>query len=50
MFLKLNRDDKLNGQEVSGGNKQRDLIIKEEASSPTVATEAMLLSCLIDVQ
>ena len=35
---------------MAGGNKQRDCISKEDASSPTVATEAVLLSCIIDVE
>jgi hypothetical protein len=35
---------------VAGGNKQRDYISKEDASSPTVATEAVLLSCIIDAK
>ena len=50
MFLKLKRDGKIKGREVSGGKKQRDFISKEESSSPTVATEAVLLSCVIDAQ
>jgi hypothetical protein len=33
---------------VAVGNKQQDYIPKEDASSPTVATEAMLLWCIID--
>ena len=48
MFLKLKRDGKIKGQTVAGGNIQRNFISKEEASSPTVATEAVLLSCVID--
>ena len=39
MFLKLKRDGKIKGRTVAGGNKQRDYISKEDASSPTVATE-----------
>jgi hypothetical protein len=35
---------------VAGGNKQREYISKEDASSPTVATEAVLLSCIIDAE
>jgi hypothetical protein len=35
---------------VAGGNKQRDYISKEDASSPTIATEAILLSCIIDAE
>ena len=50
MFLKLKRDGKIKGRTVAGGNKQRDFISKEDSSSPTVATEAVLLSCIIDAQ
>ena len=50
MFLKLKRGGKIKGRSVAGGNKQRDFIIKEEAISPTVATEAVLVSCVIDAQ
>jgi hypothetical protein len=35
---------------VAGGNKQRDYISKEDASSPTVATEDVLLLCIIDAK
>jgi hypothetical protein len=38
MFLKLKRDGKIKGRTVAGGNKQRDYISKEDASSPTFAT------------
>jgi hypothetical protein len=50
MFLKLKRDDKIKGRTVAGGNKQRDYISKEDASSPTVATESVLLSCIIETE
>ena len=50
MFLKEKRDGKIKGRTVAGGNKQRDYISKEDASSPTVATEAVLLSCIIDAE
>jgi hypothetical protein len=50
MFLKEKRDGSLKGRTVAGGNKQRDYISKEDASSPTVATEAVLLSCIIDAK
>ena len=33
---------------VAGGNKQRAFINKEDASSPTVSTNSVLLSCIID--
>jgi hypothetical protein len=50
MFLKLKRDGKIKGRTVTGGNKQRDYTSKEDASSPTVATESVLLSCIIDAE
>ncbi len=37
-------------RKVAGGNKQRDFISKENASSLTVATESVLLTSLVDVQ
>ena len=50
MFLKEKRDGKIKGRTVAGGNKQCDYISKEDASSPTVATESVLLSCIIDAK
>jgi hypothetical protein len=50
MFLKQKRDRKIKGRTIAGGNKQRDCISKEDASSPTVTTEAVLLSCIIDAK
>jgi hypothetical protein len=50
MFLKQKRDGKIKGRTVAGGNKQRDYISKEDASSPTGATESVLLSCIIDAE
>jgi hypothetical protein len=47
MFLKQKRDGNIKGRNVAGGNKQRDYISKEDASLPTVATESVLLSCII---
>jgi hypothetical protein len=35
---------------VAGGNKQRGYISKEDSSSPTVATESVLLTCIIDAE
>jgi hypothetical protein len=37
-------------RKVAGGNKQRDFISKENASSPTVATVSVLLTSLVDAQ
>jgi hypothetical protein len=50
MFLKLKRYGNIKGRTVAGGNKQRDYISKEDASSPTFATESVLLSCIIDAE
>jgi hypothetical protein len=50
MFLKEKRDGTIKGRTVAGGNKQRDYIPKSEASSPTVATESVMLSCIIDAE
>ena len=50
MFLKEKRTGEIKGRTVAGGNKQRDFISKEEASSPTVATESVPLSCIIDAE
>ena len=35
---------------MAGGDKQRDYISKEDASSPTVCTEAVLLTCIVDTE
>ena len=48
MFLKKKRCGKIKGRTVAGGNKQRDFISREDASSPTVATESVLLTCVVD--
>jgi hypothetical protein len=50
MFLKLKQDVKIKGGTFAGGNRLRDYISKEDASSPTVATESVLLSCIIDAE
>jgi hypothetical protein len=48
MFLKQKRTGTIKGRTVAGGNKQHDFISKQEASSPTFATKAVLLSCIIN--
>ena len=50
LFLKQKRDGTIKGRAVAGGNKQRDFISKEDASSPMVCTEAVLLSSTIDTE
>ena len=46
MFLKEKRSGEIKGRTVAGGNKQRDFILKEDASSPTVATDSVILTCI----
>jgi hypothetical protein len=48
LFLTEKRDKNIKGRLVAGGDKQKDFITKEDKSSPTVATEAVLLTCAID--
>jgi hypothetical protein len=48
LFLKMKRDGTIKGRTVAGGNKQRLYIHKEDATSPTVATESVLLTAFID--
>lgn len=48
MFLKQKRNGIIKGRGCADGRPQRIYTNKEDASSPTVATEALLLSCVID--
>ena len=50
LFLKLKRDTNIKGGAFAVGNKQIYFIRKEEASSTTVATKAVMISCVIDAQ
>jgi hypothetical protein len=50
MFLKEKQDGSLKGRTMAGRNKQWDYISKEDASLPTVSTEAILLLCIIDAE
>jgi hypothetical protein len=50
MFLKQERDEKIKGRTVAGGNNQQDYSSKEDTSSPTVAMESVVLSCIIDAE
>jgi hypothetical protein len=50
MFLKEKRDGTTKARTVAGGDKQRGYIRKEDASSPTVATESVILTCIIDAE
>jgi hypothetical protein len=44
----LKRDGTIKGRFVAGVNKQRHFIHKEDATSPTVATESVLLTAIIE--
>jgi Reverse transcriptase (RNA-dependent DNA polymerase)/Zinc knuckle len=48
MFLKKKRNGTIKGRGCADGRKQRAYTAKEDASSPTVAIESLLLSCVID--
>jgi hypothetical protein len=46
--MKEKCDGTIKGRMVARGNKQRGYIYKEESSSPTVATESVTLTSIID--
>ena len=48
--MKQKRTGEIKGRTVAGGNKQRGYIDKEESSSPTVATESVILTSIIDAE
>jgi Reverse transcriptase (RNA-dependent DNA polymerase) len=48
MFLKEKRNGTIKGRGCADGRKQRLYTAKEDASSPTVAIESVMLSCVID--
>jgi hypothetical protein len=49
-FVERKRDGVLKALQVAGGNKQRGYIMKEDASSPTVSSEAVMLMCIVDAK
>ena len=50
MFLKQKRCGIIKGRGCADGIKQRMYMSKEDTSSPTVTTEGLLLSCVLDVK
>jgi hypothetical protein len=50
MFLKEKRDGTIKARGCADGRPQRLYTNKEDASSPTVSIEAMMLSCAIDAK
>jgi hypothetical protein len=50
IFLTEKRDGRIKGRTCADGSKQRAWISKDEASSPTVALESVMLSATIDAK
>ena len=48
MFLKQKRNGIIKGRGCADGCKQRLYMDKDQVSAPTVATESLLLTCLVD--
>jgi hypothetical protein len=48
MFIKKKRCGRIKGRGCADGRKQREYTSKEEASSPTVSIEALMLLCVIN--
>ena len=48
MFMKQKRCGKIKGRGCSDGRKQRKYLTKDDTSAPTVATEALFLTCIIN--
>lgn len=49
-MIKEKRYGRIKGQTVADGRAQRDLCTREETSLPTVSTDALMLSILIDTK
>ena len=50
MFLKIDNDKvTIKGQECVDGRKQRTWLSNKHTNSPTVFTEDLMLSCMIDI-
>ena len=50
MFITKKRCGRVKARGCADGRKQRDMYSKEEAASPTVSTEAILLTSVIDAK
>ncbi len=48
MFIGQKRTGETKARMVAGGNTQRGHVTKEESSSPTVSTEAVLLTSIVN--
>ncbi len=50
MFIGQKQTGETKTRMVTGGNTQRDHVTKEELSSPTVSTKAVLLTLIVDAR
>ena len=48
IFLKMKQYGKVKGRGCDGGRYQQEYVHKDDSSSPTVATESLMISCVID--
>ena len=48
MFLKRKRSGRIKGRGCADGQKNREFITKEDSSAPTISTEALFFTCIID--
>ncbi len=50
IFFKKKKLGEVKARKVASGNKQHDFIDKEDASSPTVTQDSVVLTCMIDAK
>lgn len=50
VLIEEKRDGRVKGRAVADGRKQRGIVPKEEAASPTASLEAVILTCIIDAK
>ena len=48
MFIVQKQTGETKARMIAGGNKQRGRVTKEESSSPTVSTEEVILTSIVD--
>ena len=48
MFLKQNTFRKIKGRVCADSRKQREYLTKDDTIAPTVATESLFLTCLVN--
>jgi hypothetical protein len=46
IFVEEKKDGTIKARKVIGGDKQRDYIMREDVSSPSVMAEAVMLTCV----